>query len=149
MPYLLSCRDLSKTFGAQTLFSSVDLVIAKGDRIGLIGPNGSGKSTLLKILCGLIEPDRGKLYRQKHVRISYLAQSDVFDEAQSCTDNLYGAVSSLNLEETQQYNRVHTMLSRAEFADPDCPVHLLSGGWRKRLSTSWGRPSPRSSAASR
>lgn len=134
MPYLLSCRDLSKTFGAQTLFSSVDLVIAKGYRIGLIGPNGSGKSTLLKILCGLIEPDRGKLYRQKHVRISYLAQSDVFDEAQSCTDNLYGAVSSLNLEETQQYNRVHTMLSRAEFADPDCPVHLLSGGWRKRLS---------------
>ena len=134
MPYLLSCRDLSKSFGAQTLFSSVDLVIAKGDRIGLIGPNGSGKSTLLKILCGLIEPDRGKLYRQKHVRISYLAQSDVFDEAQSCTDNLYGAVSSLNLEETQQYNRVHTMLSRAEFADPDCPVNLLSGGWRKRLS---------------
>lgn len=134
MPYLLSCRDLSKTFGAQTLFSSVDLVIAKGDRIGLIGPNGSGKSTLLKILCGLIEPDRGKLYRQKHVRISYLAQSDVFDEEKSSADNLYAAVSSLNLEATQQYNRVHTMLSRAEFTDPDCPVHLLSGGWRKRLS---------------
>ena len=134
MPYLLSCQDLSKTFGAQTLFSSVDLVIAKGDRIGLIGPNGSGKSTLLKILCSLIEPDRGKLYRQKHVRISYLAQSDVFDEDKSSADNLYAAVSSLNLEETQQYNRVHTMLSRAEFADPDCPVNLLSGGWRKRLS---------------
>ncbi|MEA2115512.1 MAG: ABC-F family ATP-binding cassette domain-containing protein [Thermodesulfobacteriota bacterium] len=134
MPYLLSCQDLSKTFGAQTLFSSVDLVIAKGDRIGLIGPNGSGKSTLLKILCGLIDPDMGKLYRQKHVRISYLAQSDVFDEDKSSTDNLYAAVSSLNLEETQQYNRIHTLLSRAEFADPDCPVNLLSGGWRKRLS---------------
>lgn len=134
MPYLLSCRDLSKSFGAQTLFSSVDLVIAKGDRIGLIGPNGSGKSTLLKILCGLIDPDMGKLYRQKHVRISYLAQSDVFDEDKNSTDNLYAAVSSLNLEETQQYNRVHTLLSRAEFADPDCPVNLLSGGWRKRLS---------------
>ena len=134
MPYLLSCQDLSKSFGAQTLFSSVDLVIAKGDRIGLIGPNGSGKSTLLKILCGLIEPDGGKLYQQKHVRISYLAQSDVFDDKKSAVDNLYTAVSTLDLESTEQYNRVHTMLSRAEFIDPEIPVHLLSGGWRKRLS---------------
>ncbi|RWX42976.1 ABC transporter [Candidatus Electrothrix communis] len=52
MSNLLSCRDLTKAFGAQTLFSSVDLVLAKGDRVGLIGPNGSGKSTLLKILAG-------------------------------------------------------------------------------------------------
>ncbi len=134
MPNLLSCRDLSKAFGDQTLFSSVDLVIARGDRIGLIGPNGSGKSTLLRILCGLIEPDSGRLYLQKHIRISYLAQDDVFDEEKSCVDNLYEAVSDLNLEAIQQYNRVHTMLSRAEFPDPDCPVNLLSGGWRKRLS---------------
>ena len=134
MPNLLSCRDLSKAFGDQTLFSSVDLVIARGDRIGLIGPNGSGKSTLLRILCGLIEPDSGRLYLQKHIRISYLAQDDVFDEEKSCVDNLYEAVSDLNLETIQQYNRVHTMLSRAEFPDPDCPVNLLSGGWRKRLS---------------
>jgi len=134
MPYLLSCQDLSKSFGAQTLFSAVNLVIAKGDRIGLIGPNGSGKSTLLKILCGLIEPDGGKLYQQKHVRISYLAQSDVFDDKKSAAENLYAAVSTMDLESTEQYNRVHSMLSRAEFADPEIPVRLLSGGWRKRLS---------------
>jgi len=134
MAYLLSCRELGKSFGAQTLFSSVDLVIARGDRIGLIGPNGSGKSTLLKILCGLVEPDSGKLYLQKHVRISYLAQSDIFDDNKTAVDNLYSAVSSLDLDSTEQYNRVHTMLSRAEFIDPDIPVHLLSGGWRKRLA---------------
>ena len=134
MSNLLSCQDLSKSFGAQTLFSSVDLVIAKGDRIGLIGPNGSGKSTLLKILCGLIEPDRGRLYQQKHIRISYLAQSDVFDDSKSATDNLYHAVSTLDLESTEQYNRIHTILSRAEFTDPEIPVQMLSGGWRKRLA---------------
>lgn len=134
MSFLLSCQDLSKSFGAQTLFSSVNLVIDKGDKIGMIGPNGSGKSTLLKILCSLIEPDSGRLFQQKHVRVSYLAQDDVFDDDMSAVDNLYTAVSSQDLESTEQFNRVHTMLSRAEFNDPEAPVRLLSGGWRKRLS---------------
>ncbi|MCW5208428.1 ABC-F family ATP-binding cassette domain-containing protein, partial [Desulfobulbus sp. US2] len=134
MSNLLSCRDLTKAFGAQTLFSSVDLVLAKGDRVGLIGPNGSGKSTLLKILAGLIEADNGEIFRQRHVRVSYLAQSDVFDEEKSCADNLYAAVAALHIEEVEQYNRVHSLLSRAEFPDPDSLVGLLSGGWRKRLA---------------
>ncbi|WPD21698.1 MAG: ABC-F family ATP-binding cassette domain-containing protein [Candidatus Electrothrix scaldis] len=134
MSNLLSCRDLSKAFGAQTLFSSVSLVLAKGDRVGLIGPNGSGKSTLLKIFADLIEADSGEIFRQRHVRVSYLAQADVFAEEKSCADNLYPAVEGLHLEEAEQYNRVHSLLSRAEFPDPDSPVGLLSGGWRKRLA---------------
>lgn len=134
MSNLLSCRDLSKAFGAQTLFSSVNLVLAKGDRVGLIGPNGSGKSTLLKILAGLLEADSGEVFCQRHVRVSYLAQTDIFDEKKSCADNLYPAVAELHLEEAEQYNRILSLLSRAEFPDPDMPVHLLSGGWRKRLA---------------
>ena len=114
MSNLLSCRDLSKSFGDQTLFSSVSLVIAKGDRIGLIGPNGSGKSTLLKIFCGLLEPDTGELFLQKHVRVSYLAQSDIFDEQKSAAENLYDTVSGLEIEPAGQHNRVHSLLSRAD-----------------------------------
>jgi len=134
MPSLLSCRGLTKSFGAQTLFSSVDLVISSGDRIGLIGPNGSGKSTLLKIFCEQMEPDGGELYRQKYVRVSYLGQNDVFAREQTVAEVLYAAVSDLDIDSTQQYNRVHTILSRAEFPDPDSPVRLLSGGWGKRLA---------------
>jgi len=134
MPYLLSCQDLSKSFGAQTLFTKVNLVVSKGERIGLIGPNGSGKSTLLKILCGIIEPDNGRLYQQKHVRLSYLDQNDVFAEEQSASENLYAALAPLDIDDTEQCNRVSTLLSRAEFTDPETPVQLLSGGWRKRLS---------------
>jgi ATP-binding cassette subfamily F protein uup len=134
MADLLSCRNLGKSFGAQTLFSSVNLVIASGDRIGLIGPNGSGKSTLLKILSGRTDPDSGEIFRQKHVRVGYLAQEDVFVEEKSCADNLLAAVAELHLEPVEQHNRVDTLLSRAEFSDPDCPARLLSGGWRKRLA---------------
>ncbi|MCI5136126.1 MAG: ABC transporter ATP-binding protein [Candidatus Electrothrix sp. AW2] len=134
MSNLLSCQDLSKAFGVQTLFSSVSLVLAQGDRVGLIGPNGSGKSTLLKILARLITADSGKIFQQRHVRVSYLAQTDVFAEDRSCADTLYAAVADLHIEEVEQYNRVHSLLSRAEFPDPESPVRLLSGGWRKRLA---------------
>ena len=134
MSQLLSCQDLTKSFGTQTLFTGVSLGLHSGDRIGLIGPNGSGKSTLLKILCGLESPDRGRIIVKKHVRVSYLPQSDVFAEDRSVADNLYATLKDLDLDETEQYNRVHTLLSRGEFRDTDQPARLLSGGWRKRLA---------------
>ncbi len=131
---LLSCQGLTKAFGAQTLFSDITLVLSPGDRAGLIGPNGSGKSTLLKILCGLEQADAGVVYLQKLTRTSYVTQEDVFSEEANCIENLYQAVRDLDIDEAEQYNRVHAMLSRAQFADPQQPVQLLSGGWRKRLA---------------
>lgn len=134
MAHLLSCQSLSKSFGAQTLFKNIYLSISDGDRIGLIGPNGSGKSTLLKIICNKIDADEGKILTQRHVRTAYLAQTDLFDDEKSVAENLQQPLSGLDLDETEQYNRVHALLSRAEFSDPSVPVRVLSGGWRKRLS---------------
>ncbi len=134
MANLITCKALGKSFGAQNLFKNINLVVNSGEKIGVIGPNGSGKSTLLKIICGLEDADSGQVVRQKFVRLSYLAQEDVFALDKSVTANLLAAIMGENLEETEKYNRVHTLLSRAEFPDADAPVENLSGGWRKRLS---------------
>ena len=131
---LLSCQGLAKAFGAQVLFTNATLMINAGDKVGLIGPNGSGKSTLLKILCNLEQADSGTVFVQKLLRISYVPQEDIFNEEDSCIDNLHEAVKSLDIDEAEQYNRVHALFSRAQFADPQQPVRLLSGGWRKRLA---------------
>ncbi len=131
---LLSCQGLAKAFGAQVLFTNATLMINAGDKVGLIGPNGSGKSTLLKILCNLEQADSGTVFVQKLLRINYVPQEDIFNEEDSCIDNLHEAVRSLDIGEAEQYNRVHALLSRAQFADPQQPAHLLSGGWRKRLA---------------
>ncbi len=134
MSNLIQCQSLSKSFGAQLLFKKINLVVDEGDKIGVIGPNGSGKSTLLKMLCDLEDPDSGQVRCQKFVRLSYLAQDDIFDGEQTVTGALLSAIADEDLEEVEKYNRVQSLLSRAEFVDNETLVKNLSGGWRKRLS---------------
>ena len=43
------------------VFKNLNLRINKGETIALVGANGAGKSTLVKLLCGLYQPDKGKV----------------------------------------------------------------------------------------
>lgn len=45
----------------------VSLDVPKGSTFGIVGPNGCGKSTLLQILCGILEPTRGRVVREGRV----------------------------------------------------------------------------------
>ena len=53
--------------GDRPALYDVDLVIAKGERIGLIGESGSGKSTLADLLMGLLDPTFGALRVDGHL----------------------------------------------------------------------------------
>ncbi len=134
MSNIISCRSVTKSIGVQVLFQDVDLVIAPGDKVGLIGPNGSGKSTLLRILCGLDDADHGDILMAKHATTGYLAQSEVFHEDISVEDNLLAVFKNHLVDQAEIHTRVQTLLSKALFADPSQPVKNLSGGWRKRLA---------------
>lgn len=48
------------------------LAVHQFDRIGVVGKNGAGKSTLLKLLAGIAQPSKGKVYR--HVDLGYFEQ---------------------------------------------------------------------------
>lgn len=50
-------------FGTEgiSIFSDLNLSIARGDFVAVMGPSGSGKSTLLNILSGIDSPDAGKV----------------------------------------------------------------------------------------
>ena len=71
---LITAIELAKSFGAQDVFSAVNLSIPRDGRIGLVGANGVGKTTLLRILAGLEEPTQGKVERAKGLRLGYLPQ---------------------------------------------------------------------------
>src|SRR5579883_2088731 len=49
---VLEATGLGAERGGRTLFDGLDLLVRRGERIGIVGPNGSGKTTLLKILAG-------------------------------------------------------------------------------------------------
>ncbi|NGX34288.1 MAG: putative ABC transporter ATP-binding protein YbiT [Candidatus Anoxychlamydiales bacterium] len=70
---MITLDDLSKKFGARTLFEDVTISFTEGNRYALTGPNGCGKSTLLKIIMGLEEATSGKAYRPK--KVGFLKQN--------------------------------------------------------------------------
>lgn len=61
MSYILTCRNLSKSFGSKKTLDNINLSIERGRIVGLLGPNGSGKSTFIKLCNDLLKPTRGEI----------------------------------------------------------------------------------------
>jgi ATPase subunit of ABC transporter with duplicated ATPase domains len=61
MTATLVAKGLAGGHDHRTLFSSLDLVVAPGDVVGVVGANGAGKSTLLRILADIDSPMEGSL----------------------------------------------------------------------------------------
>ena len=135
MPELLvSCQEISKSFGAAPLFEELSLGVFEGDHVGLVGPNGSGKSTLLKILAGLEEPTAGTRAARKRLRIGYVPQDPVFADGTSVGSVLREALRSEALDDHEVEGRIAVALGKAGFADGEQETSTLSGGWKKRLA---------------
>jgi branched-chain amino acid transport system ATP-binding protein len=58
---LLDARGVTKRFSGIRALNNVDLVVERGEMVGLIGPNGAGKTTLFNCLYGLLRPDAGQV----------------------------------------------------------------------------------------
>lgn len=84
---ILSCNNISKSYGTDEILKDISFTVEDRDKIGLIGLNGSGKTTLFNILSGETYMDNGKIYFQKDLKIGYLKQhtniksnDSIFDE---------------------------------------------------------------------
>ena len=58
---LLCVERLSRRFGDNEVFRSLDVKLEAGERLALVGPNGSGKTTLLRCIAGTIRPTTGRV----------------------------------------------------------------------------------------
>ncbi|MGL5314319.1 MAG: ABC-F family ATP-binding cassette domain-containing protein [Peptostreptococcaceae bacterium] len=75
---VLSCNNLNKSFGIDSILENVSFTVNEGDKIGIIGINGTGKTTLFKIISGIYGYDNGDIYTAKDCEIGYLEQNTNF-----------------------------------------------------------------------
>jgi ATP-binding cassette subfamily F protein 3 len=128
---VIELRGVSKSYSANLVYSGIDLVMERGDKIALLGPNGVGKSTLLKILAGVTLPSSGEVKAGFHTMTGYYAQhqweqlnpeATVFEEALSV---------SADMLQTQLRGLLGAFLFQGD--DVTKKTSVLSGGEKARL----------------
>jgi len=128
-------KSVSKSFGERPIVSGLDLLVMRGDRLGIVGPNGAGKTTLIKLLTGALEPDSGTIRLGTNLQTVTLDQSrQSLDPNSTLADVITdGRGSSVTVNgETK-----HVVSYMKDFLFPPdkarTPVSVLSGGERGRL----------------
>src|SRR5690606_6493531 len=77
----LSVENISKSFGARTMFENVSFGINKDQKIAFVAKNGTGKTTILNIITGNDFPATGQVVMRKGIRMEVLTQNpDLQDE---------------------------------------------------------------------
>ena len=124
---LIQLNNISLTFGENPLFSNVNLVVDRTDRIALVGRNGCGKSTLMKVLAGSVEADSGSRIMSPGTNLSYMEQDPDMRNFSTLGDY---ASSSLTSHETYKLEAFSSGLK----LNLDSPVVSASGGEKRRAS---------------
>jgi ATP-binding cassette, subfamily F, member 3 len=124
--------DLAKAYGDKLVFSNVNFIVERGDRIALVGVNGAGKSTLIKLLAGR-EPATEGQYRIGHnVQPDYFAQ-DQYKELNPDA-RILDDLGSMSPRSTQ--TELRSLLGCFLFSEDDVfkKIGVLSGGERNRYA---------------
>lgn len=133
MPELI-LKNAHLAFGHHPLLEAADLILERGQRVGLIGRNGTGKSSLLKVLAGEVALDDGSLWRAPTTKLAWVPQEPVFAEGATVFAAVSAGLGSLQ----QSLADYHATLHAVESGDATAlaRLHTLQGeieardGWR-------------------
>lgn len=160
---ILSTEQVSHSYIDKWLFTDLHFALQKGDRVALVGINGTGKSTLLKILAETVIPNKGRVVKEKGLRVGYLPQDPDFSDLKTINDFIYSAeneqqqliqeyeemidnqdVNSKKFQDLtdkltalnawEYENNIKTILNRFQIKNFNQKIESLSGGQKKRLA---------------
>ena len=134
---------------ASPVLTNVDLVIHRGDRIGIIGLNGSGKSTIIRVMTETLRFTSGNLTKHSQLKLGYYSQHAVEElQAKGLEDPSLTAVSVLlaegegKLTEPEARSYLGSLGLHGRTAS-DLSLSKLSGGQLVRLAlarVTWNSP---------
>mgnify|MGYP001394666790 FL=1 len=121
---MISIQNLSVEFNSTALFSGVNFVINKRDKIAMVGKNGAGKSTMLKIIAGLQEPTGGVVAAQKDITIGYLPQQMILTDERSVVEEVRTVFGKLD-EMKASLARMNTELAERTDYESESYAELI------------------------
>ena len=130
---VLNVKDLAMSFGNKRLFSDLNFLVKRNDRLLIIGPNGCGKSTLIKLMMKKLSATAGKIEEGYNVEIGYYDQENQnLDPDKTVIDELWDCYPTLPEQ------KIRSTLAWFNFFGEDVfkTVKMLSGGERARLTLS-------------
>lgn len=141
---ILKTESLTKVYGQQTALADLNLTVHEGEVFGYIGPNGAGKTTTFRILCGLLDPTRGRaLIRDKDVTgnkdlikqlVGYLPDNFGVYPTLRVWEYLDFFAAAYRIPKRQRAERIDTCLRIANsFEFRDKLMGALSRGMKQRV----------------
>ena len=117
---LVQLKNLTKSFGSQTVLDKINLTVNEKDRLGIVGVNGAGKTTLFNIIAGALEAEayenaRDAVYVRKGLKIGYLRQV----EAVESQNTLYGEIRRSFAEIDRIAAQLEALTEKISCAKPD------------------------------
>ncbi len=125
---------VTKSFADRSIVKDLDLIISRGDRLGLIGANGTGKTTLIRLILGTLAPDSGTVRLGTNVQPAYFDQMrEALDPDKTVAETISPGSDWVEVNGVKK----HVMSYLGDFLFPPrratSPVRRLSGGERNRL----------------
>lgn len=134
---IVEIEKISKSFDGKVLVKDFSYNLLRGDRVGIIGPNGYGKTTLVRMICGLLEPDQGRIVRGETVRIGYFSQESFAGEDFDPTVKAIDYIRHISQEIQTPEGTLTAAQMMEKFLFPAdlqyTEIGRLSGGERRRL----------------
>ncbi len=128
----LELRNMTKSFGNNTVLKDLDFTVNRGDKVAFVGPNGAGKTTLSRIIAGVLNFDSGERIIGHNTIISYYAQdvADNLDPGLDIIETLEG------IAEEKTIGQLRSLLGSFLFTGDDVfkKVGVLSGGEKSRVA---------------
>ncbi len=128
-----------KEYGKNETFMAIDgidLVVCKGERLGIIGHNGAGKSTLLKLLSRVTAPTEGKICIDGRIS-SMLEVGTGFNPELTGRENIYLNGAILGMSKAEVDSKIDEIIEFSECGQfIDTPVKRYSSGMYVKLAFS-------------